>query len=514
MTGCSIVQPSHTLAVPLPRGVRRALDTMDADAGRDWSLDDLARAASLSARTLQRQFQVFLGQTPLAKLRDIRFDRARRELLQAAAGAKVMDIALRWGFPHLGRFSIEYRRRYGETPSQTIKRQTAVVDTLASMRVLLPTGEDRPTIALTAFEAGVGDSEAARSIADELATALMRAGVGVTSRSTDAQYRLAGALRRSGNQARLTLRLIEADSGRHLWAHRSDGVGDHDFVLEEYHATRIVAALHPHLRQAEIDRARHKPDSDLSARDLTLRALPHVLAMDAEGNARALDLLERALERDPDHALATSLAAWAHAQRVVYHFSPTPLEERARGMELVRKALALGGDATALALLGNALTSLNDVESADLVIRKALAADGGSAWAWSRGGWIDVYKGDSQLAIERFRIALELAPQDPLAFNNLLGIGVAHFNAGRYQEAARWQDRALREHPSAAWIHRTMCPAFVLAGDELEARRSLAALRETYPDLTVASVQQGLPPLRPGVRDLIFDALQTAGLPA
>ncbi len=59
-----------------------------------------------------------------------------------------------------------------------------------------------------------------------------------------------------------------------------------------------------------------------------------------------------------------------------------------------------------------------------------------------------------------------------------------------------------------------MCPAYVLAGAPSDARRSLAALRANYPELTVASVQQGLPPLRPAVRELVFGALQAAGLPA
>ena len=499
---------------PLPRGVRRALDAMRADAGRDWSVPDLAVVAGLSARTLQRQFRVFVGQTPLAKLRDIRFDCARRDLLQVAPGTKVMDIALRWGFPHFGRFSIEYRRRYGETPSQTLKRQTAFLDALASIPVFLTSNRDRPTISLGAIEAGVENNEIARGIADELATALMRAGVSVTGHSRGARYHLTGVLRGSGTQRRLTFRLIESETGRHLSAHRCDGPSNGDFVLEAHQATRIVAALQPCLRLAEIERARLKPDAELSAHDLTLRAMPHVLSIDAEGNARALDLLERARDRDPDNALATSLAAWAYAQRIIYHFSPTPLEDRARSVEFARRALTLGGDATALALLGNALTSLHDLETADLVIRKALAVDGGSAWAWGRGGWIDVYKGETDSAIERFMIALELAPQDSLAFNNLVGIGVAHFNAGHYLEAARWQARALAEHPTAAWVHRTMCPAYVLAGAEPEARRSLAALRENYPELTVSGVQRGLPPLQPAVRDLIFDALQTAGLPA
>ena len=165
------------------------------------------------------------------------------------------------------------------------------------------------------------------------------------------------------------------------------------------------------------------------------------------------------------------------SQRVVYHFTAHPEDERARSAALARKAQALATDATVLAVLGNALTLLHDLDAADLVIRKALSVDGGSAWAWSRYGWIDLYKGDADLAIERFKIALDLAPHDLFAFNNLVGIGCAHFEAGRYYEFAQWQERALAEHPSAHWVHRTLCPAYVLGGAKLQAWRSLAALQ-------------------------------------
>jgi tetratricopeptide (TPR) repeat protein len=242
--------------------------------------------------------------------------------------------------------------------------------------------------------------------------------------------------------------------------------------------------------------------------------MPGVLSLEAEGNARALDLLERATDRDPHHALATALAAWARVQRVVYHFTADPLVERALSADLARKAQALATDATALAVLGNALTLLHEVETADLVIRKALAVDGGSAWAWSRSGWIDVYKGDAESAIERFKIALDLAPHDSLAFNSMVGIGCAHFHAGRYLEATQWQERALLAHPSAVWVHRTLCPAYVFGGVGAEARRSLAALRHHYPDLTVSEVQLGLPPLPQNYSNLIVEGLHVAGLAA
>jgi tetratricopeptide (TPR) repeat protein len=220
------------------------------------------------------------------------------------------------------------------------------------------------------------------------------------------------------------------------------------------------------------------------------------------------------MDRDPDHPLAIALAAWAHVQRVVYHFTQEPQQERARSLELAHRARALCNDATVLAVLGNALTLLREFDAADLVTRKALAMDGGSAWAWSRSGWIDVYKGDPRSAIERFKIALDLAPHDPLAFNSMVGIGCAYFTAGQYTEAANWQERGLAEHPSASWVHRTLCPSYVLAGQGPQARRSLGALRQHYPDLTVSEVQRGMPPLPPQQCDLVVGALQEAGLPA
>lgn len=497
----------------LPRGVRRALDAMHANIGHNWRVTELAVVAGVSGRTLQRQFLAFLGKTPGTALRDISFERARRELLQGSPGAKVMDVALRCGFPHCGRFSVEYRRRYGETPSQTRKRQAVFVAALASMPSFFVSPRDRPTVALGQIEASPENLETAGDIADDLTVALTRAGISVGSQPRSARYHLIGAIRGLGTQTRLVFRLFDNETGRQLWAHRSDGVPHNDSAAEEHLATRIVAALQPCLRLAEIDRASRKPDVDLSPHDLALRAMPCVLSLNAEGNRHALDLLERAMGRDPEHALATALAAWAYGQRVVYHFAATPNEDRVRSAELARKAQTLGGDATVLAVLGNALTFLHDLDAADMVIRKALSVDGGSAWAWSRSGWIDVYKGDSESAIERFKIALDLAPNDCLAFNSMVGIGCAYFYSGRYVEAADWQQRALTEHPSASWIHRTMCPAYVLVGAESDARRSVTALREDYPELTISEVQRGLPPLPQSYCDRVFDALHSVGLP-
>jgi len=506
----------------LPRSVRRALDAMHANVGHPWRIAELAEVAGVSARTLQRQFLSFLGKTPGDVLRDIGFERARRDLLRGALGEKVMDVAARSGFPHYGRFSVAYRRRYGETPSQTLRRQARFAAELATQLPVLMPSRDRPLIAFAGIEpgiepgidAGISPPGIAAGLADDLVIALHRAGLAVTRQAPAARYQLLGAFRGPPSEQRLVLQLIDRDSGRQLWAHRIEGVLHHEPESHERLATRIAAALQPSLRLAEIERVQHKPESELAPHELALRAMPGVLSLDAEGNARALDLLERSMQQSPDHPLAIALAAWAHAQRVVYHFATDPLREKARGLDLARRAQALPGDATMLAALGAAMTLLDELDGATQVIRKALALDGGSAWAWSRSGWLDLYRGDPESAIERFKIGLDLAPQDPLGFNSVVGIGCACLMTGNYVDAARWQQNALREHPSALWVHRTMCPAYVLSGERAEARRSLDAWRAHHPGLNLSEVQRGMPPLPESTRNLVLEALCDVGLPA
>jgi AraC-like DNA-binding protein/tetratricopeptide (TPR) repeat protein len=503
----------NSAALPMPRAVRRALDAMHANLGHRWTIAELARISGASARTLQRQFVAFLGKTPGEVLRDIGFERARRELLQGMSGERIMDVAGRCGFPHFGRFSVEYRRRYGETPSQTLKRQAVFAAALSSRPAPVIPARDRITLCFAGIESGPDHLEMAADVAAGLAMALTRAGIAVTREKHVARYQLTGAIHGRGPQLRLLFRLADNENGRQLWAHRADSLFCDDVTSEETLATRIAAALQPCLRSAEIEHALRKPGDRLSPYDLALRALPGVLSLSEDGNAQAVELLEQAIDGDSSHALAVALAAWAHLQRVVYHFTDEPQIQRARGIELTQKALALRGDATTLAVLGNALTLLGEQDAAAQVIARALSVDGGSAWAWSRSGWIDVYRGDPESAIERFKIALDIAPHDALAFNSQVGIGCAHFLAGAYVEAARWQEHALSQHPSAFWVHRTLCPAYVYANAKPQARRSLGMLSVRYPELTVSKARLGLPPVPPAIGELIIGGLAEAGLP-
>lgn len=107
-----------------PRSVKRVLERIEANPEFPLTIKELADDAGVSVRALQKSFHDLMGCSPMAYLREIRLNRARKELANAdpAAGASVTEIALDWGFTHLGRFSVEYRRRFGESPSQTLRR--------------------------------------------------------------------------------------------------------------------------------------------------------------------------------------------------------------------------------------------------------------------------------------------------------------------------------------------------------------------------------------------------------
>jgi AraC-like DNA-binding protein len=105
----------------LPPNLREALEWLKLRLDKPIVLDDLAAAAGVRPRTLEAQFRLHLGTTPMGWVRKTRLARARQQLLASREEANVTDIALANGFTELGRFSARYRQAFGELPSETLK---------------------------------------------------------------------------------------------------------------------------------------------------------------------------------------------------------------------------------------------------------------------------------------------------------------------------------------------------------------------------------------------------------
>jgi tetratricopeptide (TPR) repeat protein len=317
-------------------------------------------------------------------------------------------------------------------------------------------------------------------------------------RELGVRYVLEGSVRKAGNRVRITGQLIDTSTGAHLWADRSDGELGDIFDLQDQVTASVVGAIAPKLEQAEIERAKRKPTESLDAYDYFLRGMAGIHRLTREANNEALPLFYRAIELDPSFASAYGMAARCYSQRKssgwVTDWSGQEIAETAR---LARRAAELGrDDAAALCMAGVALAYVvGDLDDGAALIDRALLLNPNLAWAWLFSGWVKVWLGEPEVAIEHVARAMRLSPNDSHTFQMQMAIACAHFCAGRYAEALSWAEAAAREQPnhlSAAW---TAAACAALAGRLSEAEKAMARVRQLHPALRISNLK-GMVPLR------------------
>jgi AraC-like DNA-binding protein len=261
---------------------------------------------------------------------------------------------------------------------------------------------------------------------------------------------------------------------------------------------------------------RHRPlanDVDDEALRLTWRAIQAAFAVAPQECSAALEDVGRAQELAPSYGLAKAVAAWCWSQRAAQHFGAAPKADMARGLALAREACALApGDPVTLTLASGALTLAHRLEEADRLIETALAHDPSCAVAWLRRGWSSAYQGDHDDAIRELTTTLELMPFEPVRHLAFIGIGCAHFSAGRYEQAARWVKSGIEASPGSFWAARIAAAASVHAGSETQGRRIVRSLLRRDPALTVELAYKAWP-FPQGFMGRVADGLAAAGLP-
>ena len=326
-------------------------------------------------------------------------------------------------------------------------------------------------------------------------------------------YLLEGSVQKGGNRLRITVQLVETETGAHVWSSRYDGTVDDIFDLQDRITEQVAGALQPSIRIAEIERSRRKRPQDLGSYDYTMRAMPHVWALEKEESIKALDLLEKALAIDPNYPLALSLAGWCHAQGSVYNWVDDIPATQARAQALAERATELSGDdPIILAVLGAVHTFVRNFGTARILLERAVAIDPNAAWAWSRLGWVENYADRPKNAVGHFEHALRLSPLDPMNFNNYVGLASANEIMEQYEQAIAYYRRGLEERPNAKWIYRNLVSSLVGADRMEEAEKAYAELMRAYPGLTVAKFKQAMV-FSPAVLDRMAANLKKLGLP-
>ena len=227
------------------------------------------------------------------------------------------------------------------------------------------------------------------------------------------------------------------------------GLGD-IFDLQDQVTESVVGAIAPAVEKAEIERAKRKPTESLDAYALYLRGLARLYQFASrQANDEALRLFNSAIELDPDFASAYGRAASCYVFAKANGWISDTANEIAEVTRLAQRAVELGkDDAIALAASGCALAYVvRDLEVGAGLIDRALALNSNLAEAWFYGGWVKIFLGEPETAIERFARAMRLSPLDPWVRAMRAGTAHAHFFLGRYDEAASWAAMALQDNP-------------------------------------------------------------------
>jgi len=394
---------------------------------------------------------------------------------------------------------------------------------------------DKPSIAVLPFQNLSGDPEQeyfADGMVEEIITALSRIrwlfviarnstftykgqaiDVKRVGRELGVRYVLEGSVRKAGGRVRITAQLIDATTGVHLWADRFDGSLEDIFDLQDKVAISAAGVIEPRLREAEIERARRKRPESLDAYDLYLRALPFAYTSMPEEADKALGFLEQAIKLEPDLAIGHAMIAWSHEQR--YLRGGLLEEEKTKALRHARLAIAAGSnDAAALAIAGLVVGFLDpsDYATALDAFDHSLAMSPSSALALGFSAVTRAWRGESAIAIQQAEQALRLSPFDPLSNIRHMAIAIAHFVAGRFEEAAAAAHRATQGHPRFSPPYWMRAAALANLGRIDEAKIMAQRLLDVQPQFTVSSITSA-PFANPEILAALGQALRRVGLP-
>jgi TolB-like protein len=331
-------------------------------------------------------------------------------------------------------------------------------------------------------------------------------------RELGVRYLLEGSVRKFENRVRVTVQLIDAESGIHLWGERYDRQLDDVFALQDEIAMSVVGAIEPSLRKAELERIKRKRPDSLDAYDLVLQAMPFAYSHMPEPAAVAIPLLKKALALEPGYAAAHApLALCYHAR---YGRAGLRDEDRAAAIRHAHAAIAGGGDdAIALGIAGFviAVDERDPITALDL-FERALALSNSNALSLSCSALALSWMGKTPLAIERAERALRLNPFDPLNYLAHNALAISYFQLKQYAQSRDAARRSIQSNPQFGMSHAFLAAALVRLGCNEEAKAEARQTVAFDPNFSIHrfSVAAGF---EPAVFAPFADAWREAGIP-
>jgi adenylate cyclase len=326
-----------------------------------------------------------------------------------------------------------------------------------------------------------------------------------------ADYLVEGGVRRDGDRVRVSAQLVEASTGRRLWAERYDRVLDDHFAVQDEIVEEIVTALDVELVSGESARVFRQSFRNPRALESYYCGWQYLFGTSRREIQKAQRCFEETMRHEPGSPLGYALAAWAWWWEAFRLLTPTPDASLARAEELALRAVELG-DCSGLAhlMLAHVYLMRRDYDGALREVDTAVCERPSCEGAFAAKAHILAYMGRSDEAAALALQAIELTPIHPPIYPAILAH--AYATSGRYEDAIAAADAVLAQHPKTLDAHLIRIGSCIALGRDEDARSSAESVRRLYPGFRVDAFATTQPYTDPAQLERVVTALRSAGL--
>jgi serine/threonine protein kinase/Tfp pilus assembly protein PilF len=261
---------------------------------------------------------------------------------------------------------------------------------------------------------------------------------------------LEGSVRRSADRMRLVIQLFNASTEERLWTETYDREMTDVFEIQSAIAQNIASALKTVLLPDEKERIQQRPTADLTAYDFYLRGRDYFYRYTRKHNEQAIELFKKAVEVDPNYALAYAGLSDAYAQRGgrLPHFSRAWLDS---ALTLGETALAIDpSNSEAYKAIGAAYLKKGWYQKALQATYKAVELDPSNRMAHINIGFMLREIGQFEESLLWYKRVLEIDPTFAATYNS---IGISYLYLRDYDNAIHWFNRAMEIKPDLYCLH-------------------------------------------------------------
>jgi len=334
------------------------------------------------------------------------------------------------------------------------------------------------------------------------------------ARELDVRFVLEGSVRKAGNRVRVTVQLIDADTGHHVWAERYDREMADIFDMQDEIVEVIAAALEPELNAFERDRALRKPPENLDAWEMYQRALWYMWSYEKENNLRAMELLRQAIKSDPGFAPAHAYYAYCCYQAVIMGYAEDPQGRLEDGMRAAREALQKDDkDAISYFAIGRIHMMQGNHDDSIAALRKSIELNPCFAQAYHGLGFALSLAGEFEESARNMQKAVAISPRDPMLWAFSVVHALNYLLSGDSEAALDWANRTLQiPNATGYWGQAVKASALANLGRVEEGREALAKAVEAKPDLSIDYLHTNLPTREPDGLEPYLHGLRVCGL--